>query len=336
MTRSARDTADDRHGALPALPAALDDPATGIVHGLFAGRTDADPLAFGPRHGRARRWRYLGASDGDTAVGAAVVDLGFVGVAFAWAQFGPRTYTWERRAPLGRGLVVGRGLDTAASVRLPGARLELNVDGGFRVDVPTGDGRRVTADVRCAEDVTPAVAITQTPDGGWNATQKAAGYPLTGWVRLSDAGRLPLGTAASGWRDATTGRQDRTTTWQWAAGGGRGEGGRRVGLNAGLGMNQAGEGESVVWWDGVPCRLDVERLSPEDEWDPTGDWVVAGPGWTLWFEPRGVRAKDERLPLVTSRYVQPIGRFRGTLPDPSGQPVEVELAGVTEDHLAVW
>jgi hypothetical protein len=336
MTRTALGTADERHGPLPPLPAGLDDPDTGIVHGLFAGRTDSDPLSVGPRHGRARRWRYLAASDGDTAVGAAVVDLGVVGVAFAWAQFGARTYTWERRVPLRRGLAVGRGLDSAAAVRLTGARLQLDADGGFRVDVPVGDGRRVTADVRCAVDVTPAVAITRTPEGGWNATQKAAGYLATGWVRLGDETRMPLGTAASGWRDATAGRQDRTTTWRWAAGGGRGEGGRRVGLNAGTGMNEAGEGECVVWWDGVPHRLLVERLGPEDEWDPTGDWVVAGPGWTLWFEPRGVRAKDERLGVLTSRYVQPIGWFRGTLPGPDGQPVDVELVGVTEDHLAVW
>jgi hypothetical protein len=195
MTRTALDTADERHGPLPPLPAGLDDPVTGIVHGLFAGRTDADPLAIGPRHGRARRWRYLGASDGDTAVGAAIVDLGVVGVAFAWVQLGAHTSTWERRAPLGRGIQVGRGLDTAASSRSPGARLQLDADGGFRVDVPVGDGRRLTADVRCDEDVTPAVAITRTPEGGWNATQKAAGYPLK---RVGAPRRRGAGAARDG------------------------------------------------------------------------------------------------------------------------------------------
>lgn len=52
--------------------------------------------------------------------------------------------------------------------------------------------------------------------------------------------------------------------------------------------------------------------------------------------PVGVRQADENLVLVRSRYVQPIGRFHGTLPGPDGEAVAVSLVGVTEDHEAVW
>jgi hypothetical protein len=335
MTRTALDQVAAPHGPLPPLPARLDDATTGIVHGLFAGRTVTDPLAIGPRSGRARRWRYVAAGGRDAAVGAAVVHLGAVAVTFAWAQLGPRTLTWERRAPFGRGIVVDRGLDGSASARLADARLQLDVDGGLRVDVPADDGQRLTALVHPSADVTPAVGVTATPAGGWNATQKAAGYPVDGWVRHGQGPRVPLGTDAGGWRDASSGRQDRRTTWHWAAGAGQAEDGRRVGLNASTGWKDE-PWEDVVWWDGQPHRLEVARLRPQDAWEPTGDWVVGGPGWELWFEPDGVRAKDERLGVVTSRYVQPIGRFSGTLPDPDGRPVDVELVGVTEDHLAVW
>jgi hypothetical protein len=321
--------------ALPPLPAGLAHPQTGIVHGLFAGRTPQDPLAYGPRHGRARRFRYHAAGDAEVALGAAVVDLGAVAVAFAWAQLGARTLTWERRLPFGRGASIGRGLDEGASLRVPGARLALDPDGAMRVDVPVAGHGRLTAHVRTLEDVTPAVAITATAGGGWNATQKAAGTRASGWVRLADGERVLLGPEASGWRDATSGRQDRRTTWRWAAGGGVG-GGRRVGINVSTGMNAHELGEDVVWWDGVPHRLGLERLGPQDEWEPTGDWTIAGPDWQLWFEPRGIRAKDERLVLLESRYVQPIGTFTGTLPDPAGRLVDVRMTGVTEDHVAVW
>jgi hypothetical protein len=334
VVRTAIDALEPDRGPLPPLPAGLDDSTTGIVHGLFAGRTTADPLAYGPRTGRSRRWCYAAAGGEEALVGAAIVHLGVVGVAFAWAQIGARTYVWERRAPLGRGITVGRGFDAVAAARLTGARLQLDPDGGFRIDVPVGSRRRLTASVRAGEDVTPIVATIATPGGGWNATQKAAGYEVDGWVRLSDDAPVALGARASGWRDATTGRQDRVTTWRWACGGGTG-GGQRVGFTTSTGWRDE-PWEDVVWWDGVPHHLPVERLQPQDDWDPTGDWVVSGPGWELWFEPRGVRAKDEKLVLATSRYVQPIGTFAGTLPDPSGQPVEVRLAGVTEDHYAVW
>lgn len=49
---------------------------------------------------------------------------------------------------------------------------------------------------------------------------------------------------------------------------------------------------------------------------------------------RGGRVATEDLLLVRSAYVQPIGRFEGALPDPTGHPVEVSLTGVTEDHRA--
>ena len=140
---------------------------------------------------------------------------------------------------------------------------------------------------------------------------------------------------ASGWRDATSGRQDRRTTWRWAAGGGVG-GGRRVGINVSTGMNAHELGEDVVWWDGEPSSLVIDRLAPIVGTVPHGRWEVHGAGCALDFDGTGVRAKTERLPLLRSSYTQPIGRFVGTLPDPGGTPVEVSLSGVTEDHLALW
>jgi hypothetical protein len=335
MARTGTPHSPEHQSALAPLPARLDDPSTGIVHGLFAGRTPADPLAFGPRGGRSRRWRYVSAGDGATTVGALAFQTGPLGVAYAWLQLGARTSLWERRTRAGRSFVVDRGLDGQASVRLPGARLQLDPDGGLRIDVPAEGGQRLTALVRPDGDVTPAVAVTGTPDGGWNATQKAAGYAVTGWVRLGDGDRVALGVDAGGWRDATSGRQDRVTTWRWAVGSGSSADGRRVGFTTSTGWH-AGSWEDVVWWDGVPHHLTVDRLQPQDEWDQAGDWVVGGPDWELWLEPRGLRAKDERLPFLSSRYMQPMGTFTGTLPDPAGKPVEVRLHGVTEDHLAVW
>lgn len=85
----------------------------------------------------------------------------------------------------------------------------------------------------------------------------------------------------------------------------------------------------------MPHALTVTVLSPTGD-DPRGRWQVSGPDWELRLEPAGARSAVENLLVVRSRYVQPIGRFAGTLPDPSGQPVEVRLVGVTEDHAARW
>ena len=326
---------------LPEAPATPVDPEGRLLRGRWAGALTRDPAEVGPRRGRLRRWYYVAAGDERAGVGAAVVHLGAVAVAFAWAILDGRTVTWETRRPLGRdawvaptpGLVDAGAHRGGAGLASRGARLHLDGDGGIDLDVPTADGR-LRAHVEVQSGVTPVVLSTPTPAGGWNVTQKAAGSAVGGWLEV--AGRShTLGPDAGGWRDWTTGRQDRHTTWRWAAGAGHDQQGLRIGLNVSTGMNGRGPGEDLVWVDGVPHPVEMEHLAPTGG-EATGPWRVSGPGWGLRFEPWGVRAADENLVVLRSSYTQPIGRFTGTLPDRDGQPLQVELTGVTEDHLAVW
>jgi hypothetical protein len=320
------------------LPPTLTTPSGIPLAGRWVGSLDLDPLTVGHhRSGRNRRWLYAAAGDADASVGAAVVVLGPLAVVFAWAQLDGRTATWEQRVPLRRRTWVGRTPTGGAGALLADGQVVLGGDGSLDLDVPAGDGDddRLRATVTVVRDVDPMVLFTETPTGGWNATQKAAGTSVRGTVRVGQRTH-ELGPDAGGWRDWTSGRQDRTTVWRWAAGAGTGAGGQRVGINLSSGMNALAHGEDVVWWDGVPAALNAHTLRPVSESDPAGAWELAGPGWQLSFRPQGVRAKHERLPLVTSRYVQPIGRFEGTLPGPDGRAVEVSLTGVTEDHLAIW
>jgi hypothetical protein len=322
----------DSSATLPTAPATPVDAAGRLLRGRWVGHLPVDPVSVGPRRGRVRRWYYVGAGDEHAAVGAAVVDLGVVAVGFAWACFDDRTHTWETRLPLGRGARVAT-TPAGASLRTRSATLVLGGDGALDLDVPTG-GTRLRARVEPAGGVDPVVLSTPTDAGGWNVTQKAAGHAVTGWLR-ADGAEHALGDDAGGWRDWTSGRQDRHTTWRWAAGAGTDGQGRRVGLNVSTGMNGAGPGEDLVWWEGAPRPVALERLAPIGR-DARGSWRVSGADWAMRFTPRGVRAADENLLVLRSHYVQPIGRFAGTLPGPDGEPVEVTLTGVTEDHLAVW
>lgn len=306
-------------------------PGRDLPWGLYAGSIDVDPVHLGPTRGRVRRWSYAAAADEAVAVGAAVVDIGPVAVAFAWAQLEGRTYTWEHRAALRRGAHVPVTPDGSAYLAGGGGTVRVHGDGGLELDVPTDEGR-LRARLTSGRG-TPAVLATRTPGGGWNVTRKAAGYPARGVVALG-AHEWPV-LAGAGWRDWTAGRQDRRTTWRWAAGAGWTADGRPVGINVSTGMNTAGAGEDVVWWDGVPYTLDVAELAPATA-DPGGPWRVRGEGCDLAFTPAGLRAADERLPFARSRYVQPIGWFEGTLAAPGGEVIPVRFPGVTEDHEAVW
>lgn len=318
----------------PGAPTPLARSIAGLRRGLTAGDVTVDPVPNAPRRGRVRRWSYVAAGDGDTVVGAAVVDLGVVGVVFAFARVGGRSITWETKRPLARGIRVGEVPTLGASARAGVNIVTLGGDGALHVAASTPTGR-LRADVRAAGEVTPAILATRTADGGWNVTRKAAGTPVVGEVQLGDGPAVTLTGDAGGWSDWTAGRQDRRTSWRWAAASGVTADGRRVGVNASTGMNGLEAGEDVVWWDGAPYALAVTDLRPVDD-DTSGDWRLHGPGTDLRLGPVGVRRADERLVVATSSYVQPFGRWSGMLTDPDGTRTEVTMAGVAEDHLAVW
>jgi len=56
----------------------------------------------------------------------------------------------------------------------------------------------------------------------------------------------------------------------------------------------------------------------------------------LTFHPEGERRQDKDLIVAASRYVQPIGVFRGTLRCCDAEIAVDDLPGVTEDHRARW
>lgn len=273
---------------------------------------------------------YVAAGDEHWTVGAALVDIGLVGLgtAFAFASSPDGLLRWD--AGPGRAGEVG-GLGRTASVRRAGGTIELGPT-SLAVDVPVTGGR-LRAEVTLGEGG-PVSLLTPTPRGGWNATTKDAGLAARGTI-VSPHGTYELDGGA--WMDATEGRQDRHTTWRWAAGAGRSvDGGRRVGLQASTGMNGVGPGEDLVWWDGAAAPLVVSELAPVRAGVFDGPWRLAGDDWAVTLDPAGVRAADEGLGPIRSSYCQPVGTWRGTLPDPDGRPSEVWLACVAEDHEAHW
>lgn len=319
--------------ALQPLPPSL--MAGGALrHGLFAGDLPRGALERLPGRGRMRSWWYAAAAneDGSVCLGAAIVTLGAVGTTFAWIADESGVREVSRRL-VGRRKRVGTTPDGGATAT--GRDFDVAIDGRGSLSLRFAEvgGKPLRAALH-THAVSPVVCATATPGGGSNVTQKAAGHRVTGTV---DNGSGETEFSGGGWMDWTRGRQDRLTTWRWAAGAGRDARGRSVGINVSTGMNGAGPTENVAWIDGNPFPIDLQFLEPVDVHRPDGGWRLGGRGWDLSFASRGARAAQENLLLVHSSYVQPIGTFRGTLPDPAGGTIDVTaMPGVTEDHEARW
>lgn len=292
--------------------------------GLWAGEVVEAVDRGRSRRGRQRAWSYGAAAgtDEDGApwlVAAAVIAIGPLRTAFALGRVGDETLHWG-------GTVAPPGAAWVGSTPSGGARywsaVRIDANGGLALDV---DGWSVRTEVVPG---TPAICATPTPAGGWNVTQKCAGDEARAVVRSPSGSRVTADGVA--WRDWTLGRQDRHTEWTWSAGGALGP--TRVGWNLSTGMNEAA-GEDVLWLDGVPHRLDGAAFAPTS--DPTGSWRLASSALDLELDPIDSITLDRRVGPITSRYVKPFGRWRGSVTT-DDTTVDVDGLGVAEHHVASW
>jgi len=275
--------------------------------GPGAGRPTGIPLPPGRmpplRRGRMlKRWRYVGAYAADLMLCAGV------------ARIGPARQTWWA--------VWERDCDRLHErTRLrPGGRVHLD-EGRVRVD----DGR-VAIDIRLDYADAADVEVV-TPDGRAYAwTRKRAPACARGTVRIEGERRTVDALAIV---DDSAGYHARHTAWRWSAGVGTAAGdGRPVAWNLVAGVHDSPTSSERTVWEGAAAR----EVGPV-EFAEDLSAVAFAEGGALEFEAGAVRARDDNLLLLRSRYEQPFGTFRGTLPG------GVELAegyGVMERHVAVW
>jgi hypothetical protein len=292
-----------------------------------------------------KRWIYVAVRDGGLVVAAAVVRTGYAATALAWV--------WRADAP---GFVderVAMGPPTAGDVvdDGPGARMArfeargvrfVVGDGEVAIDAREGAGRvagAIAADrplhVRLsleAASALPIAAVVAVPGGLVSATQKhlasVTGEILAGGERR--AVRDGLGAV-----DYTSGLLARRTLWRWALALGRDCAGRRVALNVVEGF--VGEAECALWVDDVLIPVGEARFELDPS-DPTRPWTIRTTcgAVDLRFVAGAVHLQSRDLLLVRSRFLQPAGRFTGTIRVAGEVLADLDLLGVAEDQDVTW
>lgn len=313
---------------------------------------DVDLAALAPsgvagrvlRAARGKRWLYAVAASDEVLAAVAIVEAGWFAGGFAWAlDRRSGAVIWERSAagvpgrhasvPASvrdgtRARLRGRGLE--AELAREGDRWRVWVSGGgamgaFALDA-TLDGRGGPA---------PFALVVPVPGGGLRATQKSAALRASGHVRVR--GRTLALDGGFGGLDFTAGLLARETSWRWAFGTGRAEGGP-IGLNlcAGFGVPGGDPGENAAFRGEGPWRLPAVAFEGGGE---GARWRVASAGREvdLVFRPQGAHREARNLGVLRTRFAQVAGAFEGRIPGPAGEAIELAgLPGVVEDHWAVW
>lgn len=285
---------------------------------------------------REKRWQWFCAANARVACGGTLFDAGYATTVFLWVfdrvsermiadetEILPPFAVDVRDNPGDGGGATLRGLSSRFDFerRSDGASVEVSVN-SIRLELEYETG---------ALDPVTAICPIGGDDGpGMNVTQKESCLPVRG--RISTEGRtFELGPEGLGMLDYTHGLLERETNWRWVIAGGHLEDGAPIGFNFSQNFND--DRENVVWLgDDIQStarvHIEFDGTAPAEPWSVRSEDGAIDLSMIV----EGVREHEQNFQLVSSSYVQPIGRFHGRVVDREVH----DLFGVAETHRAKW
>lgn len=341
----------------PAATANLVDSAGQVSYGIFPAslaRINGLEADYRDPMGRRRaRWsrrlhykqfQYFGMISDDLLAGCALVDTGWLGMAFAYVYDCHSGTLVEKtwRSPLGRHLVLS---DSPRQGTSQFRHRHLNIDMTYQ-DCPEGlrkslvlESKALSMRAEMLEPLPyqPMSLCTRAGINGWVYANKVAGVGVTGEVRYGQVLRQLTADSCFGHHDFSAGYMRRETHWNWACLSAN-IGGRRLGINLSCGVNETSFSENCLWLDDRlhPIGGTSFAYNPGDLMAPwhihSADGLV-----DLYFTPRGRHREYLDLKLFASNFSQLFGQFTGTLHTPEGKPVPVkDVWGFVEEQYAKW
>lgn len=301
---------------------------------------DLRPLAPNPlaRIARHKRWIYAAASTPEVFVAVAVVRLGYSATAFTYVYDAAEGRILAHASTIGPTLACSltndhRGVRASFTLGARRFLVEKSPAGDVSVAV-RADGVEVDARLDASGAPEPITAVAKVPDGVVDVTEKRTLLAARGHVSVRGR-RFSLDGGLGGF-DLTQGLLARRTMWRWAFALGRADDGSAFGMNLVRGF--AGEAECAVWSGDalIPVGEGVitfDPASPREPWRVTSACGAVD----LTFTPRDFHREERELVLVSSRFVQGVGTFEGTVSPPGRAPLRLSrVIGVTEDQDTTW
>jgi hypothetical protein len=284
-----------------------------------------------------KRWHFAAMAGPHCYAALVLVDAGWIASAFAYLFDFERgemaaEHGWKGLPGLNVSIGDHPGAGAHSTWRSRGAALSIERrarDSAYRVRA-RAPGLEIDAVLDTAGAPPALCAIAPIANGVANCTHKTMCLRVTG--SASAGGRAYALTGTSGSMDHSSGVLARDTSWRWANA-------ARAGLGFNLVEGFNGPVENALWLGEKLVPLGAARFDLDPS-DPLRPWRITTEcgQLELEFEARGARRQDVDLWIAKSRYVQPIGMFRGTLrPGGGAAAIEIrDLPGVTEDQETRW
>ncbi|ARU55276.1 multipass membrane protein [Oleiphilus messinensis] len=300
------------------------------------------PLSNWRKRLKFNQFQFVGMMNPELVCGVAIVDLKYVSNAFVYLYDFKRKKLTECSflSPLALGTSMPLTPDAgAASYQKSGCQFAMiaDVESGQRQIAVQADQIKIQAILYPGRGYQPLRVCSRAGYNGWSYTQKAAGMPVEGEIRLGDDVYRLSPDTAFGSSDWSAGYMRRETSWNWACLSGLTETGEKVGLNLAAGVNETGVTENGLWLNGRLIDLGLATFEFQRK-DPMRTWRISTTDGNLdlIFEPEGVRKEKIDMWLVASNFKQMFGRYSGEVKSGRKSYRLNGVPGFAEDHFARW
>lgn len=300
-----------------------------------------------PKHSSAvwrathhKRWVFVAITGEHRVVVVAIVQLGYVATAFAYAlDRRTRSMLFDRSYMMPSfACRVSDGCEEGCEARFRSPRAAFSLTRAQGGSVYTLEVEAQELELRASFDASaspsPICVIAPVAEGSIHITEKRVLMPVRGQMLVGKRfARLDDDVAGF---DYTQGLLARRTAWRWAFSMGRTSDGRPIGINLVEGFN--GGLESVVWLDGQVVPVPNPRFTFEPD-RPIAPWRISTPdrALDLRFLPDAMHAEQRNLGLIRSHFVQPAGTFSGTIELPGQKSATLDGSpGMVEHQDVLW
>lgn len=286
-----------------------------------------------------KRWQYMGVCSRDVIFGIAIVHMGYLSNIFAYAfdRKEKKLTEFNTNQPLAANTVF-EGNMLGGHTRFHSSSVIIDMEN-------TPEAVKLTAEINNTMEARlvfrhaiPSLSIvTRVGLQRFNYTNKEAGLPVEGTVKMAGKSFQVLPETPSGVIDYTYGYLARNTFWNWASGSGLDKKNRKIGFNLVQGVNETGFTENVFWINGKRIKTDVIDFQYNDL-DILSEWRIRSNDGKvdLTFHPEGERTSRINLGVIASQFRQPFGRFSGILGDGWSRSQLQDVSGFAEEHESKW
>ena len=310
-----------------------DFPSFGRYEGLIP-NTDITSwqTGFFDRRFKRKGWLYAGIYNAEFALGFAIADTGYLGKAFIYCYHFPTNTFLEEAAQFPFYF---------AEKFMPSLHSEWLFNKGnktWQVSPNYSDleihfeGKKLQVDFSLIDFEKGMSTIAPALDQPFNFTFKNAGIKTKATIRLKGNEYNLEGNYAV--LDFTLGFPPRNTRWNWASATGKTVTGASVGINLVAHFNS--DLENVLFFNEqlIPLGKTIfNYTSPADKsiWHITTEDAIID----MHFTPSGARKDHINVGFLKHQFIQPFGKFEGTLLI-NKEKISFTAFGVTEEHHSVW